>query len=71
MLKLVYLINKLPSDAAMDLGLKASEDALADLLVSDLSAGSSDLRKRLPALLNELQNKDRLVMALAGGSGTE
>lgn len=44
MLKLVYLINKLPSDAAMDLGLKASEDALADLLVSDLSAGSSDLR---------------------------
>ena len=71
LLKLVYLINKLPSDAAMDLGLKASEDALADLLVSDLSAGSSDLRKRLPALLNELQNKDRLVMALAGGSGTE
>jgi hypothetical protein len=71
LLKLVYLINKLPADAAMDIGLKATEVALADLLVTDLSAGSSELRKKLPALLEELQNKDRLVMALAGGSGTE
>jgi hypothetical protein len=71
LLKLVYLINKLPADAAMDIGLKATEDALADLLVTDLSAGSAELRKKLPALLEELQNKDRLVMALAGGSGTE
>lgn len=55
----------------MDLGLKATEEALADLLVTDLSAGSSELRKSLPALLEELQNKDRLVMALAGGNGTE
>ncbi|MEN4921454.1 BREX system P-loop protein BrxC [Achromobacter spanius] len=71
LLKLIYLINKLPADAAMDIGLKATEDVLADLLVTDLSAGSSELRKQLPALLDELQNKDRLVMALAGGSGTE
>ena len=71
LLKLIYLINKLPADTALDLGLKATEDALADLLVTDLSAGSSELRKKLPALLDELQNKDHLVMALAGGSGTE
>lgn len=71
LLKLIFLINKLPSDAAMDIGLKATEEALADLLVTDLSAGSSELRKKLPMLLDELQNKDRLVMALAGGSGTE
>ena len=71
LLKLIYLINKLPADAAMDIGLKATEEVLADLLVTDLSAGSSELRKNLPDLLNELQNKDRLVMALAGGSGTE
>ncbi len=71
LLKLVFLINKLPADAALDIGLKATEDALADLLVTDLSAGSSELRKQLPALLDELQNKDRLVMALAGASGTE
>lgn len=71
LLKLIYLINKLPADVAMDIGLKATEEALADLLVTDLSAGSSGLRKQLPALLDELQNKDRLVMALAGGGGTE
>ena len=34
-----------PADAAMDLGLKATEEALADLLVTDLSAGSSELRR--------------------------
>ncbi|QDZ26590.1 BREX system P-loop protein BrxC [Noviherbaspirillum sp. UKPF54] len=71
LLKLVYLINKLPADTALDIGLKATEDALADLLVTDLSAGSSELRKKLPALLEELQNKDRLVMALAGSGGIE
>ena len=71
LLKLIYLINKLPTDAAMDIGLKATDESLADLLVTHLSAGSSDLRKKLPALLDELQNKHRLVMALAGGNGTE
>lgn len=71
LLKLVYLINKLPADAALDIGLKATEDVLADLLVTDLSVGSAELRKQIPALLDELQNKDRLVMALVGGSGTE
>jgi hypothetical protein len=71
LLKLIYLISKLPADAAMDLGLKATEDVLADLLVTDLSAGSSELRKTLPTLLDQLQNEDRLIMALAGGAGTE
>ena len=71
LLKLIYLINKLPADVAVEMGLKATEDVLADLLVTDLSAGSSELRQALPALLNELQNKDRLIMALAGGTGTE
>lgn len=71
LLKLIYLINKLPADAAMDIGLKATEDTLADLLVTDLASGSADLRKTLPTLLDELQNKDRLVMALAGSNGTE
>lgn len=71
LLKLVYLINKLPADAALDIGLKATEDVLADLLVTDLAAGSAELRKKLPALLGELQNQDRLIMALVGASGTE
>ncbi|OHV95317.1 hypothetical protein AKG95_19200 [Janthinobacterium lividum] len=71
LLKLIYLINKLPADAALDLGLKATEDVLADLLVTDLKAGSSELRKALPPLLVELQQKDRLVMALDGPHGAE
>lgn len=71
LLKLIYLINKLPADAALDIGLKATDEALADLLVTHLSAGSAELRKALPNLLDELQNKDRLVMALAGAHGTE
>lgn len=71
LLKLVYLINKLPAETAMDIGLKATDDVLADLLVTDLAAGSSELRKALPPLLDELQNKDRLVMALHGAGGLE
>jgi len=71
LLKLVYLINKLPAEAVLDLGLRATEDVLADLLVTDLKAGSAELRKALPPLLQELQQHDRLVMALEGPSGTE
>jgi hypothetical protein len=57
LLKLVYLINKLPADAALDIGLKATEEALADLLVTDLSAGSSELRKKLPACSKSCRTK--------------
>src|SRR5690606_33556976 len=71
LLKLIYLINKLPADAALDIGLKATDDILADLLVTNLAAGSAELRKQLPELLDELQNHDRLIMALAGSQGTE
>lgn len=71
LLKLVFLINKLPPEAALDIGLKATDEVLADLLITDLAAGSSGLRKQLPALLDELQNNDRLIMALAGSGGTE
>lgn len=71
LLKLIYLINKLPPEAALDLGLKATEDVFADLLITDLSAGSAEPRKKLPTLLDQLQNDDRLVMALAGPSGIE
>lgn len=71
LLKLIFLINKLPTEAAVAIGLRATEKTLADLLVTDLSAGSSELRKAIPALLDELQHKDLLVMALDGGNGIE
>ncbi len=71
LLKLIYLINKLPSDAALDIGLKATDDVLADLLITDLASGSSELRKQLPELLHKLQNEDRLIMSMAGSNGLE
>jgi hypothetical protein len=71
LLKLIYLINKLPADTALDIGLKATEDTLADLLVTDLAEGSGPLRRALPELLHELQADDRLIMALSGSHGME
>lgn len=71
LLKLIYLINKLPTEVAQDIGLHATDNVLADLLVTDLAAGSTNLRSALPALLDELQNKDRLIMSLAGATGME
>jgi hypothetical protein len=71
LLKLVYLIGKLPTDPMADIGLRATEDSLADLLVTELAGGSSTLRKRIPGLLDALQNKDGLLMAIATASGTE
>lgn len=48
---IVYLINKIV-DRNSDLGLKATIDTIADLLITDLAKGSSNLRSRLPALLD-------------------
>ncbi|MFO7633059.1 MAG: BREX system P-loop protein BrxC, partial [Caldilinea sp.] len=48
---LIFLINKLNSHNK-EMGLRATVDTLADLMVTDLPQGSSALRSRLPALLN-------------------
>lgn len=71
LLKLIYLINKLPGERALAIGLKPTEDVLADLLVTDLKRGSASLRKAIPDLLHELQERDHLVMALDGPNGAE
>lgn len=49
---LVFLINKL-ADHNPTLGISATADVLADLMVSDLHAGSAELRKNLPAILDD------------------
>ena len=51
---LTFLIGKLPREAGVDDGIRATADVLADLLVEDLSAGSTELRKQVPELLAEL-----------------
>ncbi|HOR91506.1 MAG TPA: BREX system P-loop protein BrxC [Rectinema sp.] len=48
---LVFLINKLGSQNT-EIGIRATIDTLADLLVENLSDGSSSLRSKLPSLLD-------------------
>ena len=57
----IFLINKLPREGTADAGIRATPEALADLLVEDLQAGSADLRKRLPALLDGLMERGDLI----------
>ena len=51
---LVFLIRKLPREAGVDSGVRATADTLADLMVQDLAGEGAALRGRLPALLDEL-----------------
>jgi hypothetical protein len=51
---LVFLINKL-AGSNNEVGIKSTVDALADLMVENLSAGSSTLRSKLPALLDKCE----------------
>lgn len=48
---LVFLINKV-SESNSALGLSATTETLADLMLTDLTAGSAELRAKLPALLD-------------------
>lgn len=48
---IVYLINKI-DDRNGELGLKATVDTIADLMLYDLSEGSAPLRSKLPDLLD-------------------
>lgn len=51
---LIFLVNKL-AGSNTEIGIKATIDTLADLLVEDLSRGSSNLRNKLPGLLDKCE----------------
>lgn len=51
---LIFLINKLAT-FNKDIGLKATVDTIADLMVTNLPKGSSALRNKLPNLLNSCE----------------
>lgn len=63
---LIFLISQLPTDAGSDIGVRATPQMLADLLVSDLNDGSTTLHKQVPALLQEL-SKDGTITEIGGG----
>lgn len=51
---LVFLIRKLPREKAVDTGVRATEDMLADLLVDNLAESGARIRKDLPGILKTL-----------------
>jgi hypothetical protein len=60
--QLIFLISKLPSEGIAATGVQATANALADLLVQDLPAGSAGLRQRIPGMLQELVEKGTLML---------
>ncbi len=51
---LIFLIGQLPHQGPADAGVRADADTLADLLVTDLTKSSAELRKQVPVLLEKL-----------------
>ena len=51
---LIFLIGQLPHQGPADSGIRADAETLADLLVTDLTASSVELRKKIPELLEKL-----------------
>lgn len=58
---LVFLINKLPREEAVDVGLRADARAIADLLVDDLGTDSGPLRQKVEAELAALAEEGKLM----------
>ncbi len=51
---LVFLVNKL-AGSNNEIGIKATVDSIADLMVEDLPSGSSALRSKLPKLMDKCE----------------
>ncbi|MCC6785237.1 MAG: BREX system P-loop protein BrxC [Planctomycetes bacterium] len=58
---LIFLINKLPRDPAVDTGVRANARMLADLLVADLVADSGPFRRRIDDELENLAADGKLL----------
>jgi hypothetical protein len=58
---LIFLIRKLPREAVADIGVRATPEMLADLLVSDLSNDGTQLRKEIPRILKKLVDAGTLI----------
>jgi len=58
---LIFLIRKLPREAVADIGVRATPEMLADLLVADLSSDGTQLRKEIPRILKKLVDAGTLI----------
>lgn len=59
---LIYLIGKLPKEGAGDIGVRATPEMLADLLVTDLQEGGAELRRTVPDALRELAQSSDIML---------
>jgi hypothetical protein len=51
---LIFLIGQMPHEGPNDAAIRATPEALADLLVTDLNQSSAELRKKIDGLLEKL-----------------
>jgi hypothetical protein len=58
---LVFLIRKLPREEVADIGVRATAETLADLLISDLANDGAVLRKEIPQILDKLVDEGKLI----------
>lgn len=58
---LVFLIRKLAREQGADIGVRATAEMLADLLVSDLGGDGATLRKEVPRILDKLVQDGKLI----------
>ena len=60
---LIFMIGKLERDEGpLATGVRATSDALADLVVDDLTTGSAPLRQQVPIVLQTLVDTGRLIL---------
>ncbi|RUO91232.1 BREX system P-loop protein BrxC [Corallococcus sp. AB018] len=58
---LVFLISRLPREAGADIGVRASKEHIADLLVDDLLADNGKLRSSVEVVLEDLASSGALM----------
>lgn len=58
---LVFLISRLPREAGADIGVRASKEHIADLLVKDLLADNGKLRSTVETVLEKLAGNGALM----------
>src|SRR5690606_25869472 len=58
---LAFLISRLPTEAGADIGVRATPDHLADLLVDDLTIDQGAFRSRVRALIDRMVEEGHLT----------
>jgi hypothetical protein len=62
---LIFLINKLPRESGVDIGLRANDEHLVDLLVDNIHETQPEVRQKVPQLL-EIMASDGILMEVEG-----